>query len=159
MSRNQIVEHKFQTHNRRIITRSMLVEELWGVYFHDDVIKWKHFSRNWPFVWGIHRSPVNCPHKSQWRGALTLSLPYAWINDWVNNRDVGDLRRCRAHYDATVMFEVVYRYITGVVYFYSGKSEINRVRYWIRQEQRRGSHHAMDTLSASMVLCAGKLYD
>ena len=25
---------------------------------HDDVIKWKHFPRYWPFVWGIHRSPV-----------------------------------------------------------------------------------------------------
>ena len=24
---------------------------------HDDVIKWKHFPRNWPFVRGIHRSP------------------------------------------------------------------------------------------------------
>ena len=23
---------------------------------HNDVIKWKHFPRNWPFVWGIHRS-------------------------------------------------------------------------------------------------------
>ena len=23
---------------------------------HDDFIKWKHFPRNWPFVWGIHRS-------------------------------------------------------------------------------------------------------
>ena len=23
---------------------------------HDDVIKWKHFPRNWPFVRGIHRS-------------------------------------------------------------------------------------------------------
>ena len=23
---------------------------------HDDVIKWKHFSRYWPFVRGIHRS-------------------------------------------------------------------------------------------------------
>ena len=23
---------------------------------HDDVIKWKHFPRNWPFVWGIHRT-------------------------------------------------------------------------------------------------------
>ena len=37
---------------------------------HDDVIKWKHFPRYWPFVWGIHRSPVNSPHKGQWRGAL-----------------------------------------------------------------------------------------
>ena len=24
--------------------------------FHDDVIKWKHFPRYWPFVRGIHRS-------------------------------------------------------------------------------------------------------
>ena len=26
--------------------------------YHDDVIKWKHFPRYWPFVRGIHRSPV-----------------------------------------------------------------------------------------------------
>ena len=32
---------------------------------HDDVIKWKHFPRHWPFVRGIHRSPVNSPHKGQ----------------------------------------------------------------------------------------------
>ena len=25
-------------------------------HLHDDVIKWKHFPRNWPFVRGIHRS-------------------------------------------------------------------------------------------------------
>ena len=30
----------------------------------DDVIKWKHFPRYWPFVSGIHRSPVNSPHKA-----------------------------------------------------------------------------------------------
>ena len=41
---------------------------------HDDVIKWKHFPRYWPFVRGIHRSPVNSPHKGQWRGALMFSL-------------------------------------------------------------------------------------
>ena len=28
------------------------------------------FPRYWPFVRGIHRSPVNSPHKGQWRGAL-----------------------------------------------------------------------------------------
>ena len=26
---------------------------------HDDVIKWKHFPHYWPFLRGIHRSPVN----------------------------------------------------------------------------------------------------
>ena len=42
--------------------------------YHDDVIKWKHFPRYWPFVRGIHRSPVNSPDKGQWRGALMFSL-------------------------------------------------------------------------------------
>ena len=32
--------------------------------FHDDVIKWKHFPRNWPFVRRIHRSPVNSRTKA-----------------------------------------------------------------------------------------------
>ena len=36
--------------------------------------KWKHFPRNRPFVRDIHRSPVNSPHKGQWRGALMFSL-------------------------------------------------------------------------------------
>ena len=49
------------------------------------------------FVRGIHRWPVNSPHKGQWRGALMFSLTCAWINDWVNNRGAGDLRRHRAH--------------------------------------------------------------
>ena len=39
-----------------------------------DVIKWKHFPRYWPFVRGIHRSPVNSPLKGQWRGGLMFSL-------------------------------------------------------------------------------------
>ena len=74
-----------------------------GLLMHDDVIKWKHFPRNWPFVREIHRSPVNFPHKGQWRGALMFSLIYAWINDWVNNHEAGDLRRQHGHYDVIVM--------------------------------------------------------
>ena len=70
---------------------------------HDDVIKWKHFPRNWPLMREIHRSPVNSPHKGQWRGVLMFSLICVWINDWVNNREAGDLRRYRAHYDVIVM--------------------------------------------------------
>ena len=72
-------------------------------YLHDDVIKWKHFPRYWPFVRGIHRSPVNSPLKGQWRGALMFSLIRVWINYWVNNRQAGDLRRHRAHYHVIVM--------------------------------------------------------
>ena len=75
--------------------------------WHDDVIKCKHFPRYWPFVRGIHRSPVNSLHKGQWRGALMFSLICAWINGWVNNREAGDLRRHCAHYDVTVIIHML----------------------------------------------------
>ena len=80
---------------------------------YDDVIKWKHFPRYWPFVRGIHRSPVNSPHKGQWRGALMFSLICVWINGWVNNGKTGDWKRYRTHYVVIVMFgawEVDYIY-------------------------------------------------
>ena len=32
-----------------------------------DVVKWEPFPRNWPFVRGIHLSPVDPPQKGQWR--------------------------------------------------------------------------------------------
>ena len=79
--------------------------------YHDDVIKWKHCPRYWPFVRGIHRSPVNSPHKGQWRGALMFSLICVWINDWVNNREAGDLRRHLDHYDVSVMQHVISSYV------------------------------------------------
>ena len=47
--------------------------------------------------------PVNSPHKGQWRGSLMLSLICVWMNGCVNNRETGDLRRHRAHYDVRVM--------------------------------------------------------
>ena len=56
------------------------------------------------FVRGIHRSPVNSPYKGQSHGALLFSLICVWIKDWVNNGEAGDLRRYRAHYDVTIMF-------------------------------------------------------
>ena len=73
---------------------------------HHDVIKWKHFLHYWPFMRGIHRWPVNSPHKGQWCRALMFSLLCAWINSWVNNRGASDLRRHNAHYDFTVMVSI-----------------------------------------------------
>ena len=70
---------------------------------HNDVIKWKYFPRYLSFVREIHRSPVNSPHKGQWRRALISSLICAWINRWVNNREAGDVRHHRAHYKVIVM--------------------------------------------------------
>ena len=82
-------------------TRFVFCCVLW--WLHENVIKWKHFPHYWPFVRGIHRLPVNSPNKGQWGGASMISLIWAWINGWVNNREAGDLRRHRAHYDVTVM--------------------------------------------------------
>ena len=79
------------------------VAYLWPSLSHDDVIKSTHFPRYWPFVRGIHRSPVNSLHKGQWRGALMFSLIYARINGWLNNREAGDLRRHRVHNDDIVI--------------------------------------------------------
>ena len=75
-----------------------------GIYIHDDVIKWKHFPRYWPFVQGIHRSTVNSPHKASdaelWC-FLLWSTPGLTVG--VNNREAGDLRRRRTHNYVTVM--------------------------------------------------------
>ena len=79
------------------------VSSLIGLSWHDDVIKWKYFPCYWPFVRGIHRSPVASNHKGQWREALMLSLVCTWTNGWENNRDACDLTRHRAHHDVIVM--------------------------------------------------------
>ena len=70
---------------------------------HDDVIKWKQVPRYWSLVWGIHRSPVNSPHKGKWHGVLMLSLICVWTSGWANNRVAGDLRCHRTHYGVIVM--------------------------------------------------------
>ena len=76
---------------------------------------WRHqmetFSALLALCMGIHRWPVNSQHKGQWRGALMFSLICVWINGSVNNRETGDLRRYRAHYDVTAM-DKKYTYIT-----------------------------------------------
>ena len=69
---------------------------------HDDVINWKHFPRYWPFVRGIHRSPVNSPHKGQWRGAL-MSLICALNKRLSKHLEAGDLRPQRTNHDVIVM--------------------------------------------------------
>ena len=89
--------HESCTRLAQFVLCGFILVEL--ILSHDDVIKWKHFQRNWPFVREIHWSPVNSPHKGQWRGALMFSLICVWINDWVNNGDAGDLIRYCAHCD------------------------------------------------------------
>ena len=68
---------------------------------------WRHqmetFSALLALCAGNSPVPVNSPHKSQWHGALMFSFICVWINDWVNNREAGDLRRQHGHYDVNIM--------------------------------------------------------
>ena len=54
----------------------------------NDDIKWKHFPRHWPFVRGIHRSPVNSPHKGIWRGAFYVFFDLR-LNKWLSKQSRG----------------------------------------------------------------------
>ena len=58
------------------------LKESWS---HDDVIKWKHFSRYWLFVRGIHWSLVDSKHKGQWRGALIFFFDLR-LNKWLRKQ-------------------------------------------------------------------------
>ena len=81
------------------ITLGVLISRSW----------WRHqmetFSALLAFCAGNSPTPVNSPHKGQWRGALMFTLICARINGWVNNREAGDLRRYRTHYDVIVMLK------------------------------------------------------
>ena len=83
-----------------------------------------------PLCGEFHRSPLNSPHSGQWRGALMFSLICAWINDWVNNREAGDLRRHRAQYYVIVMGTADHRTatelaVTVVVKLYFSHSDLH----------------------------------
>ena len=76
---------------------------------------------------GIHRSPVNSPHKGQWRSALTHSLICAPTNGWTNNRDAGDLKCHRLHYYVTVM--AIFRIDTSALLCHTMWSCYDNVEY------------------------------
>ena len=64
-----------------------------------DVIKWKHFPRYWPLV----RVPGEFPTQRPATRSFDVFFDLHLNKRWVNNREAGDLRRYRAHYDVTIM--------------------------------------------------------
>ena len=74
-----------------------------GGLVHGDVIKWKHFPRYWPLCGEFTGHQWN-PRTGANVAELWCFLWFEpWINGLVSNDETGDLRRHRAHYDATVM--------------------------------------------------------
>ena len=61
------------------------------------------FPRYWPLC-GKFTGPGDFPAQRRTvTRSLMFSLICVWINGWENNREAGDLRRYRAHYDVIVM--------------------------------------------------------
>ena len=63
----------------------------------NDVIKWKKFPCYWPF-WG--ESTGGFPSQRP----VTRSFDEFLYSAWATNRDAGNLRNYRAHYDVIVMW-------------------------------------------------------
>ena len=104
---NVSIHHDRSDRNHNKTKRSgNSVHNPWGLLY-ESMPWWRHqmetFSALLALCAGNSPVPVNSPHKGQWRGALMFSLICARINDWVNNREAGDLRRHRGHYDVNVM--------------------------------------------------------
>ena len=79
---------------------------IWTPSLYNDVNKRKHIPRYWPIVLGItgHRwIPIT-------KASAAEFLCFPWsaprINGRVNNREAGDLRRHRAHYNIIVMLSL-----------------------------------------------------
>ena len=66
---------------------------------------WRHQMETLPALLAIcaGKSPVTGEFPTQRPVTRMFSLICVWINDSVNNREAGDLRRYRVHYDVTVM--------------------------------------------------------
>ena len=100
----------FSSKGTIIATEAKQIKNLYAVccmLYQYHISWWRHqmetFSALLALCAGNSPVPVNSPHKGQWRGALMFTLICARINDWVNNREAGDLKRHLDHYDVSVM--------------------------------------------------------
>ena len=69
---------------------------------HDDVIRWNIFRVTGPLC-GEFTGPGEFPAQRPVARSFDIFFNLR-INGWVNNREAGDLRRHRGHYDVSVMF-------------------------------------------------------
>ena len=71
---------------------------------------WRHqmetFSALLAICAGNSPVPGEFPAQRPVTRIFIFSLIWVWINDWVSNREAGDLRRYRAHYDVIQMWYV-----------------------------------------------------
>ena len=81
----------------------------WHIYqHHPKYFTWRHKTETFSALLALYvgNSFVTgdfLQHKIQWCQALRFSVICAWINGWVNNCEIGNLGRHRAHYDVILM--------------------------------------------------------
>ena len=63
---------------------------------------------------GEFTGPGEFPTQRPVTRRFDVSLICVWINGWVNNREAGDLRRHRDHYDVNVMIQIMTLFIARV---------------------------------------------
>ena len=78
-------------------------------------------------------------HKGQWRGALMFFFICDWINDWVNNREAGDLRRYRVHYDVIVMLRTLTGYHNNMVSGHVSGIHLPQWHFWMLGSHSRST--------------------
>ena len=68
-------------------------------------------------------SPVTGEFPWQWSVKWSWCFLWSahWINDWVDNREAGDLRRHQAHYDIIVMWHSGGLLLLFILYVYPGR--------------------------------------
>ena len=126
-----LLHYKPTVRNYIIVWSSISYISTWNIMFHFSKLRLSHKTIK-------ARSPVDSPHKGQWRGALTFSLICASTNGWANNWDASDLRCHRAHHDVTVMSYIfgpiigkravwikpIYSYIRWQLYIWFQRTEL-----------------------------------
>ena len=120
----------------RLLTHICVARPQWVPDFHSEGSWWRHQMETFSALLALceGNSPVNSPHKGQWRGAFMLSLIRDWINRWVNNREAGDLRCHRAHNDVIIIiwpfsrWEIVRK--TNLFFIYPTINQIQRNKGW-----------------------------
>ena len=133
--RHIVVSHRLQAHVQKMIhVVSKIIEDNANTW-------WRHrietFSVLLTFCDG--NPPADSPHKGPvGHRALMFPLICAWTNRYSNNRDAGELRRHRAHYDVTAMrmFDTLkFMYLPAICSSESWSAwnkKINVIIYWMK---------------------------
>ena len=103
-------------------------------------IKLKHFPRYWPFVRGIHRSPVNSTHKGRWPWVLMFSFICTWTNDkqWRHRWSETPLHSLWRHCNVSLEYP---QYRMGFLrHTRIGELGYHWFRQWLRVYSKRCPH-------------------